>query len=197
MRNFILTSLILLLSISCKKEPEIELPCPEPTSGTLVVDDSTFTLQPTVIIENMGTRTTGFFHAENDGFLTILHLLDDRLILNPDTTLDVKFYMQSIPYIMIPCYSSDPTSLPTGTYTFSNVEPHPTFSFSRSVITYNYIYEQGGGTLNFDYPDVQSGTLIINYLCEETYNISLNAKLTNGKSFQASLSTKIIRIDSR
>lgn len=197
MHKFIPIVLAICLFISCKKESKTETVCPPLAGGNMIVGDSTFSLQPTIIIENMGKSTNGFFNDSTSGLLYLVNFLDSRLTLNPDTTLDVQYYRQHIPVITLPCYTSNPDSLPSGTYRYFDSEPYPINSFSWGVIGYNYIYEQGGGTFNFRYPDIKSGTLVIDHLCKEKYRISLNATLKDGGLFKGSIVTKIILTDSR
>lgn len=195
MRKFIFI-IIIGLSLSCKKDKGAP-PCPQPNGGSIIAGDSVFKLQEHVIIENLGKRTTGIFHDATPGYLFLVHLLDERLTLNPDTTLDVKYYSQHIPMITIPCYSSDSSKLVLGNYTFSNSQPHPFFTFSRSLIVYNYIYEFGGGTFNYRYPDIQQGDFTYKHICDDTYSISVNAMLVGGGRFQGTTSANIINVDSR
>lgn len=196
MRKLVFLTLVISIFFSCKKDTKPFI-CPPPIGGSITIGDSLFPLQENVIIENMGKRQTGFFHDSTDGFLFLVQLMDPRLILNPDTTLEVQFYMQHIPIITIVCYSASPDSLLSGTYPLSTSQPHPPFSFSRSLVSYNYIYEQGGGTFNFRYPKIKQGSFTFEHLCDETYNISIDATLDNGLPYKGSLSSRIIQMDSR
>lgn len=161
----------------------------------MMVGDSAFNLHGAVIIENMGTRTTGTFHETTDGFLYLVHLVDSRMILNSDTTL-ISPRGVRVPYITIPCYSHNPDFLPSGSYNFSNSQPHPKFSFSGGVVYYLH-WDDGFANVNLSYLKPINGTLIIEHICEDSYNISLNATLDNDGLFQGSVSAKIFRTDSR
>ncbi len=192
MRKSVFLSLVISIFFSCEKVSDTVL-CPQPIGGKIIVGDSTFSLQPTVVVTNMGTNTNGFFHASTSGLLYLVNLIDSRVILSSDpsnfeTPMNIR-----VPIITIPCYTSNPDSLPVGTYTFSKTQPFQINSFSPSLVTY-YRPTGQGGTINYSYPEVDSGSIVISHICDNQYNISLNAKLSNGGRYQGTLNTEIVYI---
>lgn len=188
MRNLLFLILLVSLGISCKKDAE-KLPCPEPTGGHMTVGDSTFSLHPMVIIINMGKNTNGFFNDSTTGLLYLVNFLDSRLLLHPDTTVSPPQGVRSA-IITLPCYTSNPDSLPSGTYTYTNIQPYPVNSFSWGIVEYLY-QDATFSNFYFDYPEIDKGTLKLKHICKNTYNISLSATLTDGSRFEGSVSASI------
>lgn len=194
MRKLVFLTLVISIFFSCKKESDA-VPCPQPTEGLLIVGDSAFGLHPSVFIENLGRNQTGFFHDSTLGYRFLLSFRDSRMILYPDSTVYPPKNVRA-PVITIPCYSAKPNSLKSGTYNYSNTTPHPANSFSHSVMTYIY-WSDNFSNFYYDYPDVKTGTLTIEHVCERTYNIRLKATLIDGGRYEAAVSTQITTHDSR
>lgn len=183
-QTFKVLTLLLAFSVlftNCKKE-EDDGPTTDPNAVTGTFSDGT----TTYTFKGAFGEKYGADPTIHEGFNIDLVLYSDGLTVTfVGGEVDTVYGQGAVIYLE--AFTSAENAFADGTYTFSDTEPHPLFTFSDfsdyGVGDYN--------TFNINYNDYTGGTYTITTLSDGRRNITFNLNLDNGKKLTGTFSGPI------